>query len=89
VQALLHRPIEGDWPVYVLDATYVKVREQGRIVSIAVTIAVAVNTDGRRQVLRLVVGPSEAETFWIEFLRSLARPAYAASSWSSRAPMRG
>ena len=73
VQAFLHRPIEGDWPYLWLDATYVKVRDQGRIVSVAVTVAVAVNTDGRREVLGLAVGPSEAETFWIEFLRSLAR----------------
>ena len=73
VQAFLNRPIEGDWPYLWLDATYVKVREQGRIVSVAVTVAVAVNSDGRREVLGLAVGPSEAETFWIEFLRSLAR----------------
>jgi putative transposase len=73
VQAFLHRPIEGEWPYLWLDATYVKVREQGRIVSVAVTVAVAVNSDRRREVLGLAVGPSEAETFWIEFLRSLAR----------------
>ena len=45
------RPIEGDWPYLWLDATYVKVREAGRIVSVAVTVAVGVNTDGRREVL--------------------------------------
>jgi putative transposase len=73
VQAFLNRPIEGEWPYLWLDATYVKVREQGRIVSAAVTVAVAVNSDGRREVLGLAVGPSEAETFWIEFLRGLAR----------------
>jgi putative transposase len=73
VQAFLQRPIEGDWPYLWLDATYVKVREQGRIVSVAVTIAVGVNSDGRREVLGLAVGPSEAETFWIAFLRQLAR----------------
>jgi len=73
VQAFLNRPIEGDWPYLWLDATYMKVREQGRIVSVAVIVAVAVNSDGRREVLGLAVGPSEAETFWIEFLRGLAR----------------
>jgi putative transposase len=51
----------------------VKVREAGRIVSVAVTVAVGVNGDGRREVLGMAVGPSEAETFWTEFLRSLAR----------------
>ena len=73
VKDFLARPIEGDWPYLWLDATYVKVREAGRIVSVAVTVAVGVNGDGRREVLGMAVGPSEAETFWTEFLRSLAR----------------
>jgi transposase-like protein len=73
VGAFLDRPIEGDWPYLWIDATYVKVREGGRIVSVAVIIAVAVNTDGRREVLGLAVGPSEAEPFWTAFLRSLMR----------------
>ena len=67
----LDRPIDGDWPYLWLDATYLKVRQGGRIVSVAAIIAVAVNTDGRREIVGLCVGPSEAETFWIEFLRSL------------------
>ena len=50
-----------------------KVREAGRIVSVAVTVAVAVNDQGRREVLGMAIGASEAETFWTEFLRSLAR----------------
>src|SRR5918993_3405990 len=73
VRSFLERPIEGDWPYLWIDATYVKVREAGRIVSVAVTIAVAVNTDGRREVLGMAIGPSEAETFWVEFLRRLKR----------------
>jgi len=73
VKAFLARPIEGDWPYLWIDATYVKVRQAGRIVSVAVIVAVGVNGDGRREVLGLAVGPSEAETFWTEFLRSLAR----------------
>src|SRR5499427_5720427 len=73
VQAFLHRPIEGDWPYVWLDATYVKVRQNGRIISVAVIIAVGVNSDGRREVLGMAVGASEAETFWTEFLRALAR----------------
>ena len=73
VQDFLTRPIEGDWPYLWLDATYVKVREAGRIVSVAVTVAVGVNCDGRREVLGMAVGPSEAETFWTDFLRGLAR----------------
>jgi transposase-like protein len=73
VNAFLTRPIEGDWPYLWIDATYVKVRRAGRIVSVAVTVAVGVNTDGRSEVLGLAVGPSEAEVFWTDFLRSLAR----------------
>nr|WP_260687575.1 transposase [Rhizobium laguerreae] len=50
VKAFLERPIEGDWPYLWIDATYLKVRPGGRIVSVAVIIAVGVNTDGRREV---------------------------------------
>ena len=67
------RPIEGDWPYLWIDATYVKVREAGRIVAAAVMIAVGVNTDGVREVLGMAVGPSEAEPSWSSFLRSLMR----------------
>lgn len=73
VGAFLERLIEGEWPYLWLDATYVKARRDHRIVSVAVIIAVAVNTDGRREVLGMTVGNSEAEHFWTEFLRSLTR----------------
>jgi putative transposase len=73
VNTFLNRPLEGEWPYLWLDATYVKVRQAGRIVSVAVIIAVGVNDDGRREILGMTVGASEAETFWTEFLRSLAR----------------
>jgi len=73
VDAFLDRPIEGEWPYLWIDATYVKVRQDGRIVSVAVIVAVGVNSDGRREVLGMDVGPSEAETFWTAFLRKLAR----------------
>ena len=71
VNAFLDRPIEGDWPYLWLDATYVKVRRDHHIVSIAVIVGV--NSDGRREVLGMTTGHSEAEPFWVEFLRSLAR----------------
>jgi putative transposase len=73
VGAFLNRPIEGDWPYLWIDATYVKTREAGRIVSVAVIIAVGVNTEGQREVLGMSVGASEAEPFWTNFLRSLTR----------------
>jgi transposase-like protein len=73
IAGFLDRPLEGEWPYLWLDATYVKVRQDGRIVSVAVIVAVGVNGDGRREVLGMAIGPSEAETFWIDFLRKLAR----------------
>lgn len=73
VKAFLDRPIEGDWPYLWIDATYVKARQNDRVVSLAVIVAVGANTDGRREVLGMDIGPSEAETFWTEFLRKLAR----------------
>jgi len=60
VKGFLARPIEGDWPYLWIDATYVKVRQNGRIVS----VAVIVNSGDRREVLGMDIGPSETETFW-------------------------
>lgn len=71
VDAFLNRPIEGDWPYLWIDATYVKTRQAGRVVSVAVILAVGVNADGRREVLGMSLGASEAETFWKDFLRQL------------------
>ncbi|GAD53954.1 LOW QUALITY PROTEIN: mobile element protein [Limimaricola cinnabarinus LL-001] len=73
VDAFLTRSIESERPYLWIDATYLKVRQGGRIVSVAVTIAVGGNTDGRREVLGMAIGPSEAETFWTDFLRDLVR----------------
>ena len=73
VMAFLERPLDGEWPYLWLDATYLKQREGGRIVSVAAIIAVAVNTDGRREIIGLKIGPSEAETFWSGFLKTLVR----------------
>lgn len=73
VQTFLQRPIEGDWPYLWIDATYLKVRQAGRIVSVAAIIAIGANSDGRREVLGMQVGASEAEPFWTDFLRTLTR----------------
>ena len=73
VGAFLDRPLSGDWPYLWLDATYLKQREGGRIVSVAAIIAVAVDSEGKREIVGLHIGPSEAETFWATFLKSLVR----------------
>jgi hypothetical protein len=62
VHAFLDRPLAGEWPYLWLDATYLKQREGGRIVAVAAIIAVAANSDGRREIVGLHIGPSEAET---------------------------
>lgn len=73
MNAFLDRPLVGEWPYLWLDATYLKQREGGRIVSVAAIIAVAANTEGKREIVGLHIGPSEAETFWATFLKSLLR----------------
>src|SRR3989442_8889317 len=73
VEAFVNRPIEGEHPYVWLDATFHKVREGGRVVSMATVVAVGVNTEGWRQVLGIAAGPSEAQVFWTSFLRSLIR----------------
>ena len=73
VHAFLDRPLSGYWPYLWLDATYLKQREGGRIVSVAAIIAVAVDSEGKREIVGLHIGPSEAETFWSTFLRSLVK----------------
>jgi hypothetical protein len=82
VTAFLDRPIEGDWPYLWIDGSYVRVRQDGRIVSVATIIAVGVNNDGWRELLGLDIGASEAEIFWTEFLRKLRRRGLRVSWWS-------
>jgi|TARA_B100000315_G_scaffold255355_1_gene298516 transposase-like protein len=71
VEGFRTRGLEGPYPYLWLDATFVKVREQGRVVSQAVVIAIGVKASGEREVLGLDVGPSEDGAFWLQFLRSL------------------
>jgi putative transposase len=72
VERFRNRPLEGPYPYIWLDATYLKARQDGRVVSTAVVIAVGVKGDsGEREVLGLDVGPSEDGAFWRSFLRSL------------------
>jgi putative transposase len=73
VKAFLHRPIEGPHPYVWLDATFHKIREGGRVVSVATVVAVGVSEAGHRSVLGVDTGPSEDMSFWVGFLRSLVR----------------
>ncbi|MER5886444.1 IS256 family transposase [Streptomyces sp. NPDC001941] len=66
------RPLDHiRFPYIYLDATYCKARVQHQIVSQAVVIATGITEDGGREVLGLMVGDSETEVFWTDFLRSL------------------
>ena len=71
VERFRTRRLEGPYPYVWLDATFVKVRQSGKVVSMAVVIAIAVKASGEREVLGLDVGPSEDGAFWLQFLRSL------------------
>jgi transposase-like protein len=71
VERFRTRKLEGPYPYCWLDATFLKVRDGGRVVSMAVVIAVGVNAEGQREILGLDVGPSEDGAFWLAFLRSL------------------
>ncbi|MGH2618213.1 MAG: IS256 family transposase [Thermomicrobiales bacterium] len=72
VERFRSRPLREPYPYLWLDATFVKVREAGRVVSQAVVVAVGVTASGVREVLGVDVGPSEDGAFWLHFLRSLA-----------------
>ena len=72
VERFRARPLAGPYPYVWLDATYLKARQDGRVASTAVVIAVGVNGEsGEREVLGFDVGPSEDGAFWTSFLRSL------------------
>src|SRR5215204_260970 len=72
VERFRTRKLEGPYPYVWLDGTFVKVRDNGRVVSQAIVIAIAVTANGEREVLGLDVGPSESGAFWLAFLRDLA-----------------
>jgi transposase-like protein len=86
VDSFLNRPLEGEWPYLWLDATYLKVRQGGRVVSIAAIIACGVNQDGRREILGLGLGESEAQVSGSSFCGACGSGASAASNWSSPMP---
>jgi transposase-like protein len=72
VECFRNRELTGSYPYVWLDASYVKARQDGQVVSLAVVIAIGVNAEsGQREVLGLDVGPSEDGAFWMSFLRSL------------------
>jgi transposase-like protein len=73
VEAFRTRRLEGEYPYVWLDATYHKVRIDGRVVSQATVVAIGVTGEGERQILGVDVGASEDRGFWTAFLRSLVK----------------
>ena len=73
VNSLLDGPLDGEWLYFCLDATYRKTRENGLVLSVAAIITTGFNTEGRREVLGLGLGPSEAAVLWLDFLRKLEK----------------
>ena len=73
VKAFLARPIEGEHPYVWLDATFHKIRQAGRVISVATVVAIGVSATGERRILGAETGPSEDHQFWTAFLRSLVK----------------
>jgi len=73
VEAFRNRPLEGSFPYLWLDALYLKVRQDHRIVNQALVVAIAVRDTGDREILGLALGQSEEYAFWLDFLRGLVR----------------
>ena len=71
VEAFRTRRLEGVYPYLALDATFIKVRENGRVIAMAVLIAVGVKDSGEREVVGVDVGPAEDFEFWLAFCRQL------------------
>lgn len=72
VHAFLDRPLEGsEYPYIWVDAIYPKVREDGRVQSAALVVAMGIRHDGHRELLGIDIGSAETEAFWTEFLRAL------------------
>lgn len=71
VERFRNRPLEFTYPYLWLDATYLKIRENGRVMSMAMVVAIGVRSTGEREILGLDLGPAEDKEFWLAFLRHL------------------
>jgi transposase-like protein len=73
VEQFRQRQLQASFPYLWLDALYLKVRQNHRIVSLAMVIAIGVDEQGERHLLGFDLGGSEDEAFWLAFLRSLVK----------------
>jgi len=73
VEQFRQRQLQESYPYVWLDALYLKVRQNHRVVSLAMVVAVGVDEEGERHLLGFDLGGSEDEAFWLAFLRSLVK----------------
>ncbi len=71
VKEFRERELDGSYPFLVVDATYFKVRENGRVISKAFMVAFAVNTEGHREIIGFNIYANESMETWNDFLKSL------------------
>ena len=73
VKEFRERPLTGEYPFLSMDATYFKVREQGRVISKALMIAYATDQEGHREIIGFAIYPKESKETWNDFLKSLTK----------------
>ena len=71
VSTFRDRQLSGEYPFLTVDATYFKVRENGRIISKALMIGLATNTEGRREIVGFGIYENESKSTWNAFLKGL------------------
>lgn len=71
VTAWNNRPLKEEYPFVIVDAMYIKVREDGRVRSRGVMIANGINLEGRREMLGMMIADTESEASWSEFFAHL------------------
>ncbi len=71
VNSFRHRPLESEYPFLWIDALYEKVRDDGRVISMALMIAYGINREGKRDILAIEPMYEESEETWREFFRKL------------------
>lgn len=71
VQLWRNRPLEGVWPIVILDAIVLKVREKGTVRNKSAYVALGINLEGRKEVLGLWLQDTEGAKFWLSVLTEL------------------
>lgn len=71
VKVFRDRPLTGEYPFLIVDATYFKVRENSRVISKALMIAYAINSEGNREIAGFGIYRKESKDTWNEFFKSL------------------